>query len=30
MVTYAYFWGRKNQWQERIGYEDVILYSMNS
>jgi hypothetical protein len=22
-LTYPYFWGRKNQWQERIGYEDV-------
>ncbi|PZV19511.1 MAG: hypothetical protein DCF20_00400 [Pseudanabaena sp.] len=22
-VTYPYFWGRKNQWEERIAYEDV-------
>jgi hypothetical protein len=21
-VTYPYFWGRKNQWSERLGYED--------
>jgi hypothetical protein len=21
-VTYPYFWGRKTQWQERLGYED--------
>lgn len=22
-LTYPYFWGRKNQWEERIAYEDV-------
>jgi hypothetical protein len=22
-LTYPYFWGRKSQWAERIGYEDV-------
>jgi len=22
-VTYPYFWGRKNQWDERIAYEDT-------
>jgi hypothetical protein len=22
-VTYPYFWGRKNQWDERISYEDT-------
>lgn len=21
-VTYPYFWGRKNQWDERLGYDD--------